>query len=196
MLGQIVLLPMWLQALHGIGLEQVALRMLPFTLATPTGAAFAGRMMVKGLSLPRLMMIGLLGNSAATLALSLVNADAGWLVTAVMVVSGFTLGLALPTGLVVIQGSVPRAQMGVATATGALCRTLGGAVGVAMLTAILFASLGIAGSGGAEVLREAVASGADAETLGASFQLTFRVIAVTSVIGALVAWRMPAGAGR
>lgn len=196
MLGQIVLLPLWLQALHGIGLEQVALRMLPFTLATPIGAMVAGRMMVKGLSLPRLMATGLLGNSLATLTLSLASADAGWWVTGVMVLSGFTLGLALPTGLVVIQGSVPRAQMGVATATGALCRTLGGAVGVAMLTAILFASLGIAGSGGAEVLREAVASGATAARLGVSFELTFRVIAVTSAIGMLIAWRMPPGAGR
>jgi hypothetical protein len=42
LLGQTVLLPMWLQALHGIGLDAVALRMLPFTLATPIGGRLRG----------------------------------------------------------------------------------------------------------------------------------------------------------
>ncbi|MEN9773890.1 MAG: hypothetical protein RL322_960 [Pseudomonadota bacterium] len=196
LLGQTVLLPMWLQALHGIGLDAVALRMLPFTLATPVGAAIAGRLMVRGSSLPRVMAIGLAGNSGAVLALASFTGDSTGLVTGLMTVSGFTVGLALPTGLVIIQGTVPRTQIGVATATGALSRTLGGAIGVALLTAILFASLGVSGTGGANVLRDAVASGSRPDTLAASFRLTFLVIAFTSAMGTLIALSLPRQAGR
>jgi hypothetical protein len=118
------------------------------------------------------------------------------IVTAVMMLSGFTLGLALPTGLVIVQGTVPKTQMGVATATAALSRTLGGAMGVALLTAILFASLGLGGSGGAEALREALASGEQREALASSFRLTLFVISFTSAMGALIALAMPRHAGR
>jgi EmrB/QacA subfamily drug resistance transporter len=196
LLGQTVLLPMWLQALHGIGLEGVALRMLPYTLATPAGAMVAGKMILRGAALPRLMLVGMVGNSVATATLALISADSAVIVTAVMMLSGFTLGLALPTGLVIVQGTVPKTQMGVATATAALSRTLGGAMGVALLTAILFASLGLGGSGGAEALREALASGEQREALASSFRLTLFVISFTSAMGALIALAMPRHAGR
>jgi len=196
LLGKTVLLPMWLQSLHGIGLDGVALRMLPYTLATPIGAAMAGKMMVLGVSMPRMMLAGLLGNSLAALALALMNGDSALLVSIVMIVSGFCVGLALPSGLVIVQGTVPKTQIGVATATAALSRTLGGAMGVALLTSILFASLGVAGSGGAEMLREAVASGQQSDSLASAFRLTFLVIAFASAIGALIALMMPRNAGR
>jgi hypothetical protein len=156
----------------------------------------AGKMILRGAALPRLMLVGMVGNSVATATLALISADSAVIVTAVMMLSGFTLGLALPTGLVIVQGTVPKTQMGVATATAALSRTLGGAMGVALLTAILFASLGLGGSGGAEALREALASGEQREALASSFRLTLFVISFTSAMGALIALAMPRHAGR
>jgi EmrB/QacA subfamily drug resistance transporter len=196
LLGNTVLLPMWLQSLHGIGLDGVALRLLPYTLATPVGAAMAGKMMVLGVSMPRMMLAGLVGNSLAVLSLALMKGDSTLLVSLVMIVSGLSVGLALPAGLVIVQGTVPRSQIGVATATAALSRTLGGAIGVALLTSILFASLGQVGAGGAEMLREAVASGGKTDRLESAFRLTFLVIAITSALGALIAFALPRHAGR
>jgi hypothetical protein len=46
------------------------------------------------------------------------------------------------------------------------------------------------------MLREAVASGQQSDSLASAFRLTFLVIAFASAIGALIALMMPRNAGR
>jgi hypothetical protein len=46
------------------------------------------------------------------------------------------------------------------------------------------------------MLREAVASGGKTDRLESAFRLTFLVIAITSALGALIAFALPRHAGR
>jgi hypothetical protein len=80
-----------------------------------------------------------------------------------------------------------------------LFRSLGGALGVALLSAVLF---GLAAhddpdrAAGAAALRTALTSGADASALQPAFQLTFVVATAVSLIALLIAWTIPAQDGR
>jgi hypothetical protein len=54
-----------------------------------------------------------------------------------LLVLGAGVGLQLPTTLITVQQSVPKSQIGIATALTAFSRLLGGAVGVAVLSSVV-----------------------------------------------------------
>ena len=74
---------------------------------------------------------------------------------------GLGLGLSMAPCLVAAQTAVAPREVGVVTATVGLCRTLGGALGIAVLSSILFAVVGAASaSGGGAALSALLADGA------------------------------------
>jgi EmrB/QacA subfamily drug resistance transporter len=159
--GCAVLLPLAMQTLEQLSPAEVAWRMLPHTLATPLGAFAAGRLM---LTWPRYR--SLIGGGAALTALGLGMVELyihwpslGWPFHALAItIAGFGLGLTMPAAMVAIQGAVPRGEIGVATAVSSFFRQLGGAVGIAVLTAVLFASM-------APLLTQRMAKGSAAQVL-------------------------------
>ncbi|RMV50485.1 EmrB/QacA family drug resistance transporter [Pseudomonas syringae pv. helianthi] len=111
-----------------------------------------------------------------------------------MILTGIATGMQFPTSLVGTQNSVQPRDMGVATSTTNLFRSLGGAVGVALMSALLLAmlqhtgvgqlgarALGGEGSSG-NVLLDSLnaATGPALETLRAELALTFRHLLMTS----------------
>src|SRR5690606_36318231 len=104
---------------------------------------------------------------------------------------GLGLGLQMPASLVAVQSAVAPRQMGIATAVGALCRTLGGAVGIAILTSVLFAQVRAARG---LVAGEATGPLTDvaAETLQAGFQGAFGLTVAIALLSLIAAWAMPA----
>jgi EmrB/QacA subfamily drug resistance transporter len=135
-----VLLPLRLQ-MAGLSPELSALRLLPLTLTTPIGAWTAGRLMGRYGHYKKIMLVGSLIASTAGFVLVLISPRHDLLMTLVMAIMGLGLGTQFPTALVATQNAVQRAQVGVATALTSFSRLLGGAVGVAVMTAVAIALL-------------------------------------------------------
>ena len=137
----IVLMPLRYQSITGAGADSAALHLLPLAMGLPMGAYFAGRMTsVTGYYKPMILSGAvLMPLSIAGMALSPPSAE---LLSGVfMLLSGIAAGMQFPTSLVGAQNSVEQHDIGVATSTTNLFRSLGGAVGVALMSALLLALL-------------------------------------------------------
>lgn len=89
----------------------------------------------------RTQLIGALLVPLALLAVALTNSDSALLISVFMATVGFALGLQIPTALVAAQNAVPLENIGVATASISFFRSPGGAVGIALLGAVLLVLL-------------------------------------------------------
>jgi hypothetical protein len=135
--------------------------------------------------------------------------DAFWLSSLFMLLSGIASGMQFPTSLVGSQNSVHQQDIGVATSTTNLFRSLGGAVGVALMSALLLALLqdsNFAQLAGSSLLGEGhsgnvlldglnAAPGEAQEALRQALQATFRhlllISAAVSLLGLAAAVAMP-----
>lgn len=191
LVGNSVLLPIWMQSLGAAGADEVALRMLPLTLAVPAGAFVSGRTMMRTARYRPLMLWGSVLSLAAAAALPFIPVAADLAAALAMTLLGLGLGLQMPASLVAVQSAVAPRQMGIATAVGALFRTLGGAVGIAILTSVLFAQVRAARGLSAGEATGPLADVA-AETLQAGFRGAFGVTVAIAALSLIVAWAMPA----
>lgn len=205
----IVLMPLRYQTVTGGGSDSAALHLLPLAIGMPMGAYFAGRRTAITGRYKPLILGGALLMPVAILAMAFTPADSLALMSLFMVLTGIATGMQFPTSLVGTQNSVAIKDMGVATSTTNLFRSLGGAVGVAIMSALLLAmlqhtgvgqlspgALGGEGSSG-NVLLDSLnaASGPALESLRAELALTFRhllmISAAVSLLGLAAASTMP-----
>ena len=194
-----VLLPLRLQ-MTGLSPELSALRLLPLTLTTPIGAYFAGKLMGRDGHYKRFMFGGAAIASLAGFALAFIAPQHDAMMALMMAVLGIGIGAQFPTGLVATQNAVPRNQVGIATALTSFSRLLGGAVGVAVLTAVVIALLrnalgdfhvGNAPDGGdamMQIFRAVVGSSADVggQALRNAADGAFRRVAILSAVISLI----------
>lgn len=137
----LALTPLRFETLTGIGADAAGLRLLPLSLAIPAGAFTAGRIMLATGRHKPLQLIGALLVPFALIGLTPTGANTVVWISAMMTIAGFAIGLQLPTALVAAQNAVPMEHMGIGTASIAFCRSLGGAIGIAVLSALLIALL-------------------------------------------------------
>jgi hypothetical protein len=96
-----------------------------------------------------------------------------------MVPLGFGIGITLPAVMVAAQGAVGPAMIGVVTSLVAFFRSLGGVIGIAVLTSLVMAAAG----GGS--LTEA-----PPDALAAAFRVAFGLAAGASAVATIVALRL------
>ncbi|KPA88429.1 drug resistance transporter, EmrB/QacA subfamily [Pseudomonas asplenii] len=204
-----VLMPLRLQSVTGAGADSAALHLLPLAMGLPMGAYFAGRMTsVTGYYKP-LILSGALLMPLAILGMAFTAPQAVLLSSLFMLLCGIAGGLQFPTSLVGTQNSVEQRDIGVATSTTNLFRSLGGAVGVALMSALLLAL--VQGSGLTHLASGAVlgegsagnalldglnaATGPARQALRAELLLTFRhlllISAGVALLGLAAAIAMP-----
>jgi MFS family permease len=183
MIGSTVLLPLSMQVVGGARADEVAVRLIALTLATPAGAFAAGRLMLRRPRYGAIAAIGCALACAGLVALATVSPRATGPHVAAMLPLGFGLGMTLPALLVVAQGSVGPSMIGVVTSLVSFFRSLGGVIGIAVLT-----SLVMAGAGGGTL------AGADPAALEAAFGRAFGVSAAVAASAALLALRIRAPA--
>jgi EmrB/QacA subfamily drug resistance transporter len=135
-----VLLPLRLQ-MAGVAPEISALRLLPLTLSIPIGAFIGGKFMSRTGHYRKIMLGGSLATSLMSFLLASIAPQHNWLMAMAMSAMGLGIGMQFPTGLVATQNAVLRSQVGIATALTSFSRLLGGAIGVAVMTAVLIAFL-------------------------------------------------------
>lgn len=141
----IVLLPLRFQTVTGGGADSAALHLMPLAIGMPIGAYFGGRRTSLTGRYKPIILTGALLMPLAILGIAFTPPQSAILTGVFMVLAGIACGLQFPTSLVGTQNSVEMKDMGVATSTTNLFRSLGGAVGVASMSAVLLAML--AGSG-------------------------------------------------
>lgn len=201
LIGGAVMLPLALQAIARKAPDEVASMLLLHALAVPCGAFFSGRMMVRRMRLRRNMVGGALLSTAAAAALVAIPFDAGWPVGVAVALLGLGFGIALPPGIVLAQMSVALHRIGAATAFMALARSFGSALGLAVLTSVLFAGYNAAGgqagaagaAGGAAAILQQGAGAADPALVN-GFRLVFACVAVALALSAVASMQLPVGA--
>jgi EmrB/QacA subfamily drug resistance transporter len=204
----IVLMPLRFQTVTGGGADAAAVHLLPLAIAMPMGAFFAGRRTSLTGRYQPLILSGALLMPLAVLGMAFTPPQATLLTGVFMLLTGFASGMQFPTSLVGTQNSVEQRDMGVATSTTNLFRSLGGAVGIALMSALLLAMLqssglghlsgGVVGEGSSgNVLMDSLnaASGPALELLRGQLSLTFRhllmISAAISLLGLAAALAMP-----
>src|SRR3546814_804177 len=136
-----VLIPLRAQMLLGARADDAALQLVPFSLGIPLGAYVGGRLSAHTGRFKPIQLCGAVCVPIAMLGLIFIDAHAigGNLFCVALV--GAAIGLQLPTSTVAVQNAVPQRHIGIATAVIAFCRSLGAAIGIAVLMAVLLATL-------------------------------------------------------
>jgi EmrB/QacA subfamily drug resistance transporter len=204
MFGAMVLVPVFLQVVMGMGASRSGLLVIPLMGGTVIGAYSAGQVMRATGRAKLLPLAGLAVVATAFLLLATASPTTpAALAMAYMGTIGLGFGLVLPAMLVSVQNAAEPRDIGAATSSVNFFRSLGGSFGVAILWSVLLVAFAGAlppGSGiGAEALRggpEALA-GAAPETrallqgaLGGAFRVLFLVSAGLAALAFLVTLRL------
>jgi predicted MFS family arabinose efflux permease len=167
--GVTVFIPVLLQASAGLSPTQAGLVLASTTIGLTAATTVAGRRIARTGQMRRLPVLGAAIMAAALVVLAL-NAPSASVAVVIPGLLVFGAGFGLTTQLLVaaVQNAVPRAQIGVATATTTFFRAFGGATGAAALGAVFAGAGGTVGDAvqAALFLAAAIAALA-AVTLGA-----------------------------
>jgi EmrB/QacA subfamily drug resistance transporter len=143
MFGGIMLLPLYMQIVHGASPTESGLLMLPMVVGMMTASIGSGQVISRT---GHIRLFPIFGSAIMVLGLvllSLCGADTalGW-VSAAMFVLGIGLGNCMQPLLLIIQSAVSPSEIGVATSSATFFRQIGGTLGVAVFLSVLFGSVG------------------------------------------------------
>jgi MFS family permease len=201
----IVYLPLYLQLGRGLGIGASGLLLLPITLAQVVSAAVTGRLVTHTGEAAIFPVIGLSVAALAFggLAFAIYGAPTA-VVLGLTVLVGVGLGMVMPPAQVLVQTAAGRHALGVATASLSLCRSVGGATGVAVVGAVLFALIDRTADGSGALLHEAIEGGAAfiarltpeqraamAGHVNDAYRAAFLALAAVAAAGALIALTVP-----
>ncbi|MBB6626708.1 MFS transporter [Nocardioides sp. KIGAM211] len=143
MFGGIMLLPLYMQIVHGASPMVSGFLMLPMVLGMMTASIGSGQVISRT---GRIRLFPIVGSALVVVGLFLlsqVGADT-WLplVSGSMFVLGLGLGCCMQPLLLILQSAVPPTEIGVASSSATFFRQIGGTLGVAIFLSILFGSVG------------------------------------------------------
>jgi EmrB/QacA subfamily drug resistance transporter len=148
-IGLAVYLPVYLQSIVGLSASESGMALLGLMLGTVAGATFSGRTIPRFVHYKRIAMIGVSFAIVCVGVLSLVAGHASLLVVEILTTCiGLGSGTTFPVATVSVQNAVDQAHLGVATGVLTFLRSLGSALGVAILGAVALGyGLPLAGEG-------------------------------------------------
>jgi EmrB/QacA subfamily drug resistance transporter len=143
MFGGILLLPQYLQIVHGSSATVAGLQMIPLVAGIMTGAISSGIAISKTGRYKVFPLVGIAFMVTALVSMSfVVTADTSiWTLAPFMVLLGVGLGFNFQPVILAVQNAVPPQEMGVATSSVTFFRQMGGTIGVAAFLSILFTRL-------------------------------------------------------
>lgn len=143
MFGGIMLLPLYMQIVHGASPTESGFLMLPMVVGMMIASISAGRLIGRTGVVRPFPIIGTALVTFGLLLLSFTTADTALpLVMAAMFVLGIGLGNCMQPLLLIVQSSVPPTEIGVATSSSTFFRQIGGTLGVAVFLSLLFSTVG------------------------------------------------------
>ena len=143
MFGGLLLLPQYLQIVHGSSPTVAGLQMLPLVAGIMTGAMSSGVLIGRTGRYRIFPLVGIVLMTVALVALSVVvDADASvWSLYPFMALMGVGLGLNMQPVILAVQNAVSPREMGVATSSVTFFRQMGGTIGTAAFLSVLFTRL-------------------------------------------------------
>ena len=136
-IGLAVYLPVYGQAYLGLSPAQSGYALLGFLLGSVVGATVSGRLTMHIVHVKRIALIGAAASGLALLGMGFAAANTAIpLLEVLLVLVGLGMGLTFPVTTVSVQNGVEQKHLGVATGMLTFLRSLGGALGVAVLGAI------------------------------------------------------------
>ncbi len=137
MFGAISFIPLYLQAVVGASATQAGFVLTPFILGWVALSILSARLVLR-VGYRGVVVAGMASLTLSFLLLSAWDQDLTRL-TAVrdVVLAGFGMGMVMVPMLIAVQNAVPRRDLGIATSTILFFRTIGGAVGVAVMGAVM-----------------------------------------------------------
>lgn len=143
MFGGIMLLPLYMQIVHGASPTESGFLMLPMVVGMMTASIGSGRIISRTGQVRTFPIVGSAFVTVALGLLSLTSADTALpLVMGGMFLLGLGLGQCMQPLLLTMQSAVPPQEIGVATSSATFFRQIGGTVGVAVFLSVLFGSVG------------------------------------------------------
>jgi EmrB/QacA subfamily drug resistance transporter len=143
MFGGVLLLPVFLQLVSGVGAGHSGLLLIPLMGGSVAGAFTSGQLMRRTGRYKRFALTGLaMGALAFALLATMDETTRPALAMTYMGLLGVGVGMSMPVMLVAVQNAAEARDIGVATASVAFCRSLGGAFGAAILWSVLLMALG------------------------------------------------------
>ncbi len=141
--GGMMLLPLYMQIVHGASPTESGLLMLPMVVGLMSAALISGRITAKT-GRPRIFpLIGSACMAVGFVLLTFITADTHlWLVMIYMLIVGYGVGNCMQPLILTVQSAVPPQAIGVATASATFFRQIGGTVGVALFLSVLFSTMG------------------------------------------------------
>jgi EmrB/QacA subfamily drug resistance transporter len=170
LVGMTIFVPLYFETVIHLSASQSGLALIPLVGASVTSATLSGRLMVVVEHYKRMGLAGIVLAIVSLGALAIWPTGlpiAGTL--ALLALVGFGFGAVFPITTVGMQNAVSRAHMGIATGSMNFFRSLGAALVVALLSAIVIG--GIGGKGGVSV--EALARTASEPELAYAFRFVF-----------------------
>jgi EmrB/QacA subfamily drug resistance transporter len=143
MFGGILLLPQYLQIVHGSSPTVAGLQMIPLVAGIMTGAMGSGIAISRTGKYKIYPLVGIVFIVAALVSMSfIIGADTSvWTIVPFMVLLGVGLGFNFQPVILAVQNAVSPREMGVATSSVTFFRQMGGTIGVAAFLSILFTTL-------------------------------------------------------
>lgn len=195
-----VMVPLRAQWVQQLSIDDSAWRLMSMSMGIPFAATVAGRYMHRQARVRPLLLSGALLCSAALVVLPLLPAGTpAFVELPCLFLLGMGMGLQLPTALVASQQAVGPALIGTVTGLAGLSRQLGGAIGVAVLSALLLGlmqqTLPAGHEGGLEALVTQLSAhngaAVDRGALDGSFRAVLWGCLLASLLAWPFAWRMP-----
>jgi EmrB/QacA subfamily drug resistance transporter len=142
MFGTISFIPLFVQGVLGGSATEAGTALTPFVLGWVTFSVISARLLLKvGYRWP--VVAGMVCLALAFLLMSHMGLGTSRSVTARnMLLAGMGMGLIMVPLLIAVQNAVPRRDLGTATSSTTFFRSIGGAVGVAVMGAVLSRELG------------------------------------------------------
>jgi len=175
----IVFMPVYLQVVTGVSATDSGLLLLPLMLAGTASTALSGRAMSKTGRYKAFPITGLSLMAAGLVLLAQIGTHTSHVVVgAILVLFGIGFGMVSQVLTVAIQNDVERRDLGIATASANLFRSLGGSVGVALFGAIFSGRLdgALSPANVAEALDTVFLAAAPVAALGALVVLTLKEV--------------------
>ncbi|MEI5672553.1 MULTISPECIES: MDR family MFS transporter [unclassified Nocardioides] len=143
MFGGMMILPLYMQIVHGASPTESGFLMLPLVAGLMTASIGSGQVISRTGHVRLFPIVGSALVVVGLLLLSLTSADTSLAFVALfMFVLGLGLGQCMQPLLLIAQSSVPPSAIGVATSSATFFRQIGGTLGVAVLLSVLFSTVG------------------------------------------------------
>jgi EmrB/QacA subfamily drug resistance transporter len=135
--GALTYLPLFQQVVRGLSPTASGLQLVPLMAGLLAASIGSGQLISRTGRYKRFPVVGTAIAAVGLLLLSGLQPGTGTLeVGAYMLVLGFGLGLVMQVLVLAVQNAVPYSQLGVATSSATLFRSIGGSLGTAILGAI------------------------------------------------------------